>query len=757
MEIHVNESSRSLREIRLDCDLAICGGGLSGVCAAVTAAREELKVVLIQDRPVLGGNASSELRLWALGATSHMGNNNRWAREGGVIDEIVVENLHRNPEGNPVLFDAVLLDLVYNERNITLLMDTAVSHLAMEDGEISSLNAFCSQNATLYDVHAPLFCDSSGDGILGYLSGADYRIGAESREEFGEQLAPDEFYGELLGHTIYFYTKDTGTPVDYVAPGFAMTDISRIPRAERIRATDSGCSFWWLEYGGRLDTIHDNHEIKKELLSVSYGIWDHIKNSGRFPEAANLTLEWVGLIPGKRESRRFEGDYMLRQQDVIEQTVFDDAVSYGGWAVDLHPADGVYSELPACNQYHSKGVYQIPWRCYYSRNIPNLFMTGRLISATHVAFGSTRVMMTGGHGGQAVGMGAAHCLREGCRPRNLLEKERFHRLKRDLLRCGQFIPFADQEDPEDLAGRAEITASSCRRISKFPGSGSYEPLDHPRGFLLPLPPEELPEMSLKVRTGSDQVLCIQLRRSEKEGNFSPECILEEQLLTLAKGEREISFRFKHREKDDFYGMITFIPQGDIELEVSELRLAGFLSLYHEQNEKVAKSAVQTAPVGSGIHGFEFWLPHRRPAGKLPALGLDPPLAPYAPMSAGRGWERPGQTDIGWLAEADDSRRELKLEWREGVNASQAIFSFDTDFDHPMESAQWGHPERHIPFCVRHFRVKDQDELILAEVEDNYNSRCVIPLPDRPLRALKLEILASWGAPAAVFRVRVVPR
>ncbi len=159
--------------IPLEADLAIVGGGLAGTCAAITAARAGLRVVLIQDRPVLGGNASSEVRLWVLGATSHMGNNNRWAREGGVIDEILVENLHRNPEGNALILDSILLEKVVSEPGITLLLNTAVHEVEKSEPDtICAVRAWCSQNSTAYVVKAPLFCDASGDGIVGFLAGA---------------------------------------------------------------------------------------------------------------------------------------------------------------------------------------------------------------------------------------------------------------------------------------------------------------------------------------------------------------------------------------------------------------------------------------------------------------------------------------------------------------------------------------------------------------------------------------------------------
>lgn len=307
MERVVVAPARDLLQKELEADFVVVGGGIAGVCAAIAAAREGVKTILVQDRPVLGGNASSEVRLWALGATSHMGNNNRWAREGAVVDEITSENLWRNPEGNPVVFDAVLLDAVWNEPNLSVLLDTIVHDLEKKGPRIQTITAYSSPASTSYKIAAPLFCDASGDGILGYLAGAAFRVGAEKPGEFDEPLAPDKEYGELLGTTIYFYSKDAKKPVHFVAPDFALKDITTIPRYERIQARDHGASFWWLEYGGRLDTIADAAVIKRELLKVVYGIWDHIKNSGRFPEAANLTLEWVGKVPGKRESRRFEG------------------------------------------------------------------------------------------------------------------------------------------------------------------------------------------------------------------------------------------------------------------------------------------------------------------------------------------------------------------------------------------------------------------------------------------------------------------
>ncbi|HEY0273115.1 MAG TPA: FAD-dependent oxidoreductase, partial [Chitinophaga sp.] len=272
---------RAPRTEHLEAELVVVGGGLAGVCTAITAARAGVRVILVQDRPLLGGNGSSEIRLWVLGATSHMGNNNRWAREGGMVDEILVENMWRNPEGNPVIFDTILLEKVSQEANIRLLLNTVVYDLDKHAPDvIARVTAFCSQNSTRYVLSAPFFCDASGDGIVAFLAGAAFRMGAEPASEFGEQFAPTEEYGELLGHSLYFYSKDTGVPVTFVPPAYALENITAIPRYRRLNAREHGCQLWWIEYGGRLDTVHDTERIKWELWKVIYGVWDHIKNSG---------------------------------------------------------------------------------------------------------------------------------------------------------------------------------------------------------------------------------------------------------------------------------------------------------------------------------------------------------------------------------------------------------------------------------------------------------------------------------------------
>lgn len=749
---------RPLREVELKCDLVVSGGGLAGVCTAITAARAGVKVVLVQDRPVLGGNASSEVRLWVLGATSHMGNNNRWAREGGVIDEILLENTHRNPEGNAVLIDSLLLEFVVREPNITLLLNTAVHDLEKMDADtIRALRAFCSQNSTTYRIVAPLFCDASGDGVVGFLAGAAFRMGAESADEFGEGMAPTEEYGELLGHSIYFYSRNEGKPVRYVAPSFALKDITKIPRFRNIHPKRYGPWLWWIEYGGRLDTIHETETIKWGLWKVVYGVWDYIKNSGEFPEAENLTLEWVGMIPGKRESRRFEGDVMLTQRDLIEQRAHPDVVSFGGWSIDLHPADGVFSEKPGCTQYHAKGVYGIPYRALYSRNLTNLFLAGRIISASHVAFGSTRVMGTCAHSGQAVGLAAALCLRHGCAPCDLANGERLAELQRELLKTGQYIPGVALDDPADLARTARITASSTLALGGFPASGQTRVLDSSWAMMLPVKAGPLPKVTFAVDVATATSLRVEVRVSSKPFNHTPDRSLGLRDLELTAGAGQaVGLDFDVESPHDGYAFFILHQNPAVAVALSERRVTGVIAVTHRLNKEVAKSAVQTPPEGSGVETFEFWLPLRRPDGQNLACTIAPPLTAFAVENLTNGIDRPVDKPNAWVAAPSDAAPALELSWDDPQPIRRIELVFDTDADHPLESVLFNHPERNMPFCVPRYHVLDGEGHELAAVEHNHQTRRVHVLAE-PITTnrLRLELAhPSANVPAALFAVRV---
>lgn len=705
-----------------------------------------------------------------------MGNNNRWAREGGVIDELLVKNVYRNPEGNPLILDMIVLEMVINEPNITLLLNTAVHDLEKSDSDtIKTVRAFCSQNSTDYEITAPLFVDASGDGIVGFLAGAAFRMGAEARSEFGEAFAPEQASNELLGHTIYFYSKDTGRPVEFTAPSFALRDIAKIPRWRDIKFNDSGCHLWWLEWGGQLDTIHDSEKIKWELWKIVYGVWNHIKNSGQFPDAATLTLEWVGTIPGKRESRRFEGDYMIKQQDLVEQRRHADAVSFGGWAIDLHPSDGVFSAHPGCQQWHSKGVYQIPYRAMYSRNIKNLFLAGRIISASHIAFGSTRVMATCAHGGQAVGMAAAICAKYNLKPRDLLAAPRMTVLQQELLCAGQFIPGVALEDPSDLARSAEIFATSELKLAQLSPSGEILPLNASWAMMLPVATGEMPSVEFIVNVAVPTMLRAELRVSSKTGNHTPDVTLATLDHQLVAGEaQKLVFNFNATIDTPRYAFVCLMKNEDVSVHLSDQRVTGVLAVCHSCHKSVAKSSTQTPPPGTGIDAFEFWTPMRRPAGKNLAMRIDPPLDVFRVANLTNGVARPTGQPNAWVADFAHEQPTLRLAWDTPQTISRIELCFDTDFDHPMESVLMGHPERVMPFCVRELIVaqgarvaveagrhlaKGQNgsgtERVLFEITQNHQSRQVLRLSQSVTSdCLEIRLMApSVNVPAALFGVR----
>ncbi|MGL4514422.1 MAG: FAD-dependent oxidoreductase [Lacipirellulaceae bacterium] len=789
-------SPRSLRTEDREADLVVVGGGVAGVCAAITAAREGLKVTLVQDRPVLGGNASSEVRLWMVGATSHMGNNNRWAREGGVLNEILVENTFRNPDGNPVIFDTVMLDKAVSEPNLRLLLNTAVFEVEKhDDGSIAAVVAFCAQNSTRYTLRAPLFCDASGDGVVGFLAGAAFRIGAEARSEFGEQLAREASGRDLLGHSIYFYTRDAGHPVPYVAPSYALRDITKIPRYRRFSTKEQGTDLWWIEYGGSRDTVHESESIKWELWKVIYGVWDYIKNSGEHPDSATLTLDWVGLIPGKRESRRFEGDYMLVQQDVVEQRTHYDAVSYGGWAIDHHPVDNIYSEQAPCTQWHSKGVYQIPYRTMYSRNVANLFITGRLLSASHIAFGSSRVMATCGHNGQAVGVAAAVCHERSLNPRDLSDPAKIGELQRRLLTTGQTIPRVRRQDAEDLAQQAEVTSSSSLTRLRFEPSGTRALADA-RAILIPLAKGPVPPIGVRVRSRGAQTLVAALRVCSRSESFTPDVVLDRVSVGLpgaavhgngsavhrtshamrsgASGhhsavavldeadnggdgwtDHEVTLTFSANLQDDAYAFVCLNSNAAVEVWETAAIVTGVTTVVHRHDTKVAKSSMQTPPEGSGIDSFEFWTPERRPKGRNLAVSVDLPSHAFVGPNAVNGFQRPTSGPNAWVASPDDPRPTLTLRWPNTVSLRRVELVFDPDWDHPMENVVMRHAQRVMPTTVRSFRVLGPGGVVLAERRDNHQTVCSVDL----LEAVSTDRIdveldhPSADVPAALFEVR----
>ena len=734
------------------------------MCAAVTAAREGIEVILLQDRPVLGGNASSEVRLWALGASAHMRSNNRWARESGVIGEILGENVRRNREGNPHYFDALLLEKVHKEKNITLLLNTAVQSIDEGGKRIKTVTGYSSITETFHTVEAEIFCDASGDGIVSYLAGCEFRQGAEESAVFGEPYGDTAAeLGPMMGHTIFFYSKDTGKPVDFTPPEWADLDVeAEIPRFRKISAKDSGCYFWWIEYGGDLDTIGDSEKIKWELWRIVYSIWNHIKNSGQFPEASAYTLEWVGGIPGKRESRRFIGEHTLTQQDVTERTARFDDVSFGGWSVDIHPSDGIYSSREGCYQFFSRGVYPIPFRCFFNTERENLLWAGRIFSTSHIAFASTRVMTTLAHAAQAAGAAAALCVNNRWSPAELTQPSRMKMLQQRLLLRNQFIPGTALCDEKNLAPSAALSASSEFPYSLPPQEDNPIHFKEDTALLLPLSPKMPHKLKFWAVAEREESLAVEIARSRSAGVFIPEETIAVTEITLPRGESKFAVEIPAdpAEENEFVFIIFKAARG-ITLKSSPLRISAM--------QKLIRFGQQDTPEGSGFDRFPFWFPERYPEALLPAFERqtspaapvseeDPAVHPFGADRVVSGIHRPYDRAHCWQPDPLDKFPSLTLKWEKEVKIRQIILFMDMDYEQAMETVQRGHAYPMMPQCVSDLTVTADGGIFLAERRDHYGEQLVITLPEPAVvRELSVNLKKIHGnGPGALFGVSVYP-
>ncbi|MDR0901305.1 MAG: FAD-dependent oxidoreductase [Opitutaceae bacterium] len=446
MKTHLNSPTITKRS--LAADVVVVGGGLSGICAAIAASRHGASVVLIQDRPVLGGNCSSEVRMGILGS---YGDNNK---ETGIFEELQLENIYRNPLMRYTLWDDILYSAVVREK-ITLLLNTSVNAVRTENALIRSVTAWNTYEYCEYTVRGRVFADCSGDSIL-RLSGAEFRFGREARAEFGETFRDTaEADACLMGSSLLLQLRKCETHRPFIAPEWArhFTD-ETIPKLRPLNPHDN--NFWWLEYGGMLDTIADAGAIQFELKRIAYGAWEYMKNH-RDGRCANYELDWISGLPGKRESARFVGDLLVNQHDIMDGGKFPDTVCHGGWTLDDHDPLGFFADgVQTTHHYPPTTPYGLPYRMLYSKNISNLLFAGRNVSCTHIGLSATRVMATCAVLGQAAGTAAALAKRHNCLPRDLYEKH-IGELQDILQDDDQLIPNRPRKVPAvTLAATAQF-------------------------------------------------------------------------------------------------------------------------------------------------------------------------------------------------------------------------------------------------------------------------------------------------------------
>lgn len=456
-------------------DFLVVGGGFTGLCAAIASARGGAKTALVHDRPVLGGNGSSEIRMHICGASAGM--RKPELSEGGIIHELMLTNKSLNDSYNFSIWDAVLFDAAKKEKNLALYLNTTLHDATVENGAVKEIECYQLTTERHFRFSADFFADCTGNGTLCVFADAEFRTGSEGRDEFGEPHAPEVANNKRMGNTLLFKAADRGHPIPFTPPVEVMhfteeqlkfrkhspqipPEILANTNEEERRTMYSGYAqdygYWWIEICGEKENIIEEYEeIRDQLVSAIYGVWNHIKNEGDHG-AENFELVWVGMLPGVRESRRIECDYMLTENDLWANRRFEDAVAYGGWDVDNHRGLFAFDQTPA-EVYTMSGSYDIPYRSYCVKGFKNLFVGGRCMGASKLAMSSIRVMGTCAIGGQAIGTAAAQLCAK--RAADLREID-IRRLQEQLLRDDCYLPERRNTDIRDLAREATITASS---------------------------------------------------------------------------------------------------------------------------------------------------------------------------------------------------------------------------------------------------------------------------------------------------------
>lgn len=537
--------SRDVKEMG-PFDTVVVGGGLAGTFAAVSAARMGCRVALVQDRPVLGGNGSTEVLVRPEGDTTREPLD---PGEGGIIEEV---------RGDVEGYSDRMLKLCRSQPNLTLFLNTHATGVEMKaKDQLAAVLAIDVKTRQRMRFSGTIFIDCTGDGSIGVWAGAEHRHGREPRSMYNESRAPLVGDGQTMGGTLRYATARRAGPVEFKAPDWARHfdrcgDFGR----ERHPQLEMGGWQWIIEYGGVRNTYDDAEEIRDELLRIIYGMWDHAKNHcpKLAEQAKNYDLTWVSYVVGKRESRRLIGDYVLTEHDVAARTLFPDRVSYCGWGVDLHPPAGFYDRGPPAEFSH-KVKFSVPLRCLYSKDVQNLFMAGRCISVSHVALGATRVMITCGLQGQAVGTAAGICKRRGATPRGIVQSY-IGELQQQLLKDGCYLIDLPNDDLRDLARTAKATASSTAPPENLGQQRlTVHPLGCSRAVMFQVPGPRIEKISLYLRNDNARPTAVKLglRSAPTLGDFHNEQNLAEATATAPpKSEGWVEFALNKDVKPGWY-------------------------------------------------------------------------------------------------------------------------------------------------------------------------------------------------------------
>ncbi len=778
-----------MNAIRDKADVVVIGSGMAGICSAIQAGRLGCSVTLLEKDDVLGGNSSPNLGVHISGAHSF----HPFASETGIINEIEEEAARLNVKlfthgyhYNIARQWDTLLEVMLREAGVKVFRRTYAREAKTNGQEITEVLAedMATFNTLSIKVGVAVI-DASGDGHIAASAGAKFRMGREKSAHFDERSAPQRADDKTMGTSVTALVRKTDHPVKFVPPpgtppfevgyGYGREEVvTDCVNAHAAWNPDADlCFLYHTETGGELNTISDDHQIYDRLIGQLYSVWNHIKNEAHPEESRNWELVWVSPKAGKRESRRFIGDYTLNQRDVESGRIFEDEVGYGGYAVDVHDPVGHQAKV----NFHSvPRLYSIPFRCLYSRDLDNLFLAGRLISVSHIALGTVRLQKTLATGGQAVGAAAWLCKRYSCSPREIYEKH-IRELKQLLLRNDATLLGTPNRDENDLARRSKISASSEQ---KFDSSRLDEwlPLDRTRGLMFWDWPRHLNRIMIYLRNDTSREISIPARLEffkadkkwkNKDENIQPGHI-EGQSNRMSWGGDN---RIKKFQKLSFSE--TTVPpewQGWTEIDFHGIDLPDRDPLSDEER------MVLCIPPANGLYwgqenasmdvAFGCWTDEKSETyltgPEVPLFKISPQPVYGEASNVVNGFSRRFCTNPVnmWISERGEPLpQDLTFEFPKQVNIAELHLTFDTLY-RAFRDMPFNHPEREAPgMCVSSYLMEylgNDDWCELFSVEDNYKRFRIHKFDKISTSKLKLTVLSTIeeGWPARVYQVKIYP-
>ena len=724
-----------------DYDVIVAGGGPGGVPAALAAARQGVKTLLIQNRFMLGGNSSTEIGITFDGAEVAYPR----SREGGIAEEI--RRLRDREKGNIGDWTRALEKLVAAEPNLTVVRNSHLLDAQTEGSIIRSVTVMDIRTLCKTRYTGKMFIDCTGDGWLGYYAGAKYRFGREASHQHAENLAPllpdtQTMSGCIRGGNQQFFF-DSEEDVEFHAPSW----VPKLPEDEKEfgRVIQGPRLYWWLEAPNTYDDMNDGELSRDALLLVLLGYWDHLKNhwSGR-DRIRKKCFRIVNVINGRRESRRLIGDYILTQDDCTSGRRFEDAVSYSGWAIDIHHPEGIYSGAKGPLYCAVRApLPTIPYRCLYSVNVDNLLMAGRNISVTHIALGTVRVQNTIATLGQAVGTAAAMCLALDETPRGIYQRH-MKQLQQLLIKNDQYIPGLKNEDPNDPCLTATVTTSSVSNTEVFiPGhgiAGPLLPLNVTRGTISGFNPnKDIDGIYVKLSSSRTEPFRIQLN-AQTLGDLDTVSHFDEVYTATAEvppmAESWVFFPVKFRP------------------DLEKLRDGAYLQLWLDKAEGISWRSIDKLSNyrRAGVcdnNGKWTWT-----RGSSLNYTLSQPkeiLADCSGENVINGHSRIlSPTEYEWVSHPEQALPQwLELEFAQPAQINSVSFVFDTDMTNPGTCAGVKFPT--VPLCVKDYYVEVFDGkswVRVAQETENFMRKRTHRFDTATVQKLRITVQETWGHPSA---------